>query len=52
MCMHGGISPELTNMDQIHRIMRPNDVPDQGLVCDLLWADPEPEVQGWAGNDA
>ena len=47
--MHGGLSPELTNLDQINRIMRPTEVPDTGLLCDLLWSDPEPEVQGWAG---
>lgn len=50
ICMHGGLSPELTNLDQINRIMRPTEVPDTGLLCDLLWSDPEPEVQGWAGK--
>ena len=30
--MHGGLSPELTNLDQIHRIMRPIEVPDTGLI--------------------
>lgn len=29
-CMHGGLSPELTNMEQIRRIIRPTDVPDTG----------------------
>ena len=28
-------------MEQIRRIMRPTDVPDQGLLCDLLWSDPD-----------
>ena len=31
--------------------MRPTDVPDTGLLCDLLWADPEKELQGWGEND-
>lgn len=31
-CMHGGLSPELTNMEQIRRIIRPTDVPDTGLA--------------------
>ena len=26
---------------------RPTDVPDQGLVCDLLWSDPEKNISGW-----
>mmetsp|Transcript_79959 Transcript_79959/g.93433 ORF Transcript_79959/g.93433 Transcript_79959/m.93433 type:complete len:321 (-) Transcript_79959:279-1241(-) len=51
LCMHGGLSPDLTNLDQIQRIMRPTEVPDQGLLCDLLWSDPEKDVQGWADNE-
>lgn len=38
-------------MEQIRRIMRPTDVPDQGLLCDLLWSDPDKDVQGWGEND-
>lgn len=49
--MHGGLSPELSNMEQIRRIMRPTDVPDTGLLCDLLWSDPEKDIQGWEEND-
>jgi serine/threonine-protein phosphatase PP1 catalytic subunit len=51
LCMHGGLSPELTNMEQVRRIMRPTDVPDAGLLCDLLWSDPDKEIQGWGEND-
>jgi len=50
-CMHGGLSPELSNMEQLRRIMRPVDVPDTGLLCDILWSDPDTEVQGWGDND-
>lgn len=69
-------------MEQVRRIMRPTDVPDQGkcdhtplnednlpkkkifferlnnyslillgLLCDLLWADPDKETSGWGDND-
>lgn len=38
-------------MEQIRRIMRPTDVPDTGLLCDLLWSDPDKDVQGWGEND-
>ncbi|KIM94300.1 hypothetical protein OIDMADRAFT_207485 [Oidiodendron maius Zn] len=49
--MHGGLSPDLNSMEQIRRIMRPTDVPDAGLLCDLLWSDPEKEITGWSEND-
>jgi len=49
--MHGGISPDLTNFDQINRIMRPTDVPDEGLLCDLLWSDPDNDSTGWCENE-
>ncbi|KAI2968525.1 hypothetical protein CBS147323_4310 [Aspergillus niger] len=73
-CTHGGLSPDLTSMDQIRRIMRPTDVshacsmfflfiifeelitdrgkiPDVGLLCDLLWADPGRNIVGWGENE-
>lgn len=50
-CMHGGLSPDLNNMEQIRRIMRPTDIPDIGLLCDLLWSDPEKDTIGWSEND-
>ena len=50
-CCHGGLSPDLKSMEQIRRIPRPTDVPDQGLLCDLLWADPDEEVTLWGEND-
>ena len=46
-----GLSPDLHSMEQIRRIMRPTDVPDTGLLCDLLWSDPDKDVQGWGEND-
>ena len=39
------------NMDQIRQLQRPTPVPDEGLLCDLLWSDPEPEIRGWADSD-
>lgn len=52
ICMHGGLSPELHHISHIARIDRPTDVPDSGLLCDLLWADPaEKGTTGWQSND-
>ena len=51
LCMHGGLSPDLKQLSQIARLERPTDVPDQGLLCDLLWSDPDKDVTGWGEND-
>uniref|UniRef100_A0A0N4ZEQ3 Serine/threonine-protein phosphatase n=1 Tax=Parastrongyloides trichosuri TaxID=131310 RepID=A0A0N4ZEQ3_PARTI len=50
-CCHGGLSPDLQSLDQIKHMSRPTDVPDQGLLCDLLWSDPDKDVTGWGEND-
>ena len=51
LCMHGGLSPELKNIQNISDISRPTDIPDTGLLCDLLWSDPDKEAQEYDEND-
>lgn len=51
LCFHGGLSPDLHNVSQIESIQRPGKIPDSGIMCDLLWADPEPGITGFGPND-
>ena len=46
LCVHGGLSPTITTIDQIRTIDRKQEVPHDGAMCDLLWSDPE-DVTGW-----
>ena len=41
----------MSSMEQIKRLSRPTDVPDTGILCDLLWSDPERDIDGWGEND-
>lgn len=50
-CVHGGISPSLRSLDDIRNIQRPLEVPEEGLLCDLLWSDPSPDAVDWEENE-
>lgn len=49
-CVHGGLSPFLRDLDQIREIQRPAEVNQSGLLCDLLWSDPDPSIMTWRRN--
>ncbi|XP_074374133.1 serine/threonine-protein phosphatase PP1 isozyme 4-like, partial [Apium graveolens] len=51
LCMYGGLSPDLNNLDQIKNLPRPTAIPDTGLIYDLFWSDPSNDVKGWGLND-
>ena len=43
--MHGGLfKEEGVTLDDIRALDRNRQPPDQGLMCDLLWSDPQPQV--------
>ncbi|KAH6904161.1 serine/threonine-protein phosphatase 2B catalytic subunit [Coprinopsis sp. MPI-PUGE-AT-0042] len=39
-CVHGGISPSLVTLSDLASMNRFQEPGSQGLLCDLLWADP------------
>lgn len=48
-CVHGGLSPQISSLDEIRCLDRKQEVPHEGPMCDLLWSDPE-EMQGWGSS--
>jgi len=48
-CCHGGLSPDLIFVNQIKNIIRPTDVPEYGMLCDILWSDPDKDTEDYFG---
>ncbi len=51
LCIHRGLSPEMESLHQIANLHRPCKVPDMGIMCNLLWSNPDTGMNGWAKND-
>lgn len=49
--MHGGISPDLVSTKQLEKIERQPVIPENGILCDLLWSDPDKEIDYWERNE-
>ena len=55
IALHGGISPTITYVNDIHKFNRFTEPPTDGAFCDILWADPiekdvDALVTDWAPN--
>lgn len=45
-CPHGGLSPSLTNVEDVSKLDRHMEIPHEGPICDLMWSDPD-DRSGW-----
>ena len=39
-CVHGGISPRINKLSDITSVNRFCNIPDSGILCDMMWSDP------------
>jgi len=51
LCMHGGLSPEVDNLEDIQLIDRFMEPPKNGPLCDLIWSDPIEEATAEGLNE-
>ena len=51
LCIHGGLSPDITRIEQFHDLPRGMEIPRQGPLCDTTWSDPDPKVTGFVPSD-
>lgn len=51
-CVHGGLSPELKDIENdLNKIKRPIEIYSSNLLSDLLWSDPNNDIEDWEEND-
>jgi len=51
LCMHGGISKSMHSLELIQQLPKPTDVPETGLIADILWNDPDDDAKDWMENE-
>lgn len=49
LCVHGGLSPSISTINELKTPDRYQEPPHEGLMCDLMWSDPADteDVMGW-----
>ena len=50
-CVHGGLCPDLNSIEQIRGLKKPIVIPETGLIADLVWSDPSPQIEYWGPNE-
>jgi serine/threonine-protein phosphatase PP1 catalytic subunit len=50
-CVHGGLSPAISKLSDITDLLRPTEIPESGILNDLLWSDPTTTTDEWEEND-
>ena len=52
LCMHGGLALNIDTIDAFKNILRPTEIPDSGMLCDLVWSDPSYDIVcSWGFNE-
>lgn len=46
-CVHAGLSPSLQNIADIREIDRFKEIPHEGPFADLMWSDPDVDIDGF-----
>ena len=46
LCIHGGLSPCISTIDQVRLINRKTEIPHDGAFCDIMWSDPD-DIETW-----
>lgn len=51
LCLHGGLSPEIRNLDDIRQLDRFREPPTFGPMCDIIWSDPTEDYGNERSNE-
>lgn len=51
LCVHGGISPNISLIERINILNRQCETPVSGPIADLLWSDPDENESGFHKSD-